>query len=90
MNDKFANLQIETKDIQIPHNILVPCPISGKQRSRLAAGCCPECKYFLGLGKLVFADTEEEQAKIDKLPFAKKYAIRCNTVMEWTLTEFDV
>ena len=89
MNDNFATLKIEDRPVIIPDNVIVPCPKSGKQVSRLAVSCCPDCEFFRGLGKLTWADTPEEQAQIDNMPFSKRYSIRCETVMEWTLSEFE-
>jgi len=86
---KFAKLPIETEDVSIPKNVLVPCPISGIQTKRLAYKCCPNCEYFKGLAKLTWADTEEEKAKIINLPWSKKYAIRCVTVAEWITESFE-
>ena len=87
----FASLQKTTGEI--PDNILVPCPISGKQVRRFAAKCCPDCEHFDGLGKLTFADTDEENAalieaiKNKDLSWSKVYAIRCACVMEWITEE---
>ncbi len=83
---KFAKLPI-APDVEIPDNVLVPCPISGVQVKRLAHKCCPDCKYFEGIAVMTWADNEEEQARIDKLPWSKRYAIRCVTVAEWVTEE---
>lgn len=88
----FASLNIaETREI--PDNILVPCPISGKQVRRFASKCCPDCEYFEGLGELVFANTPEESKKImdavknKDVSWSKVFAIRCVCVMEWITEE---
>lgn len=90
----FAKLH-PVHGVDIPDNILVPCPISGKQVRRFAAKCCPDCEHFDGLGKLTFADTDEENAAIEKaiknkdLSWSKVYAIRCVCVMEWITEEIS-
>ena len=81
--------------VEIPDNILVPCPIGGKQVRRFAAKCCPNCEHFDGLGKLTFADTDEENAAINEaienktLSWSKVYAVRCICVMEWVTEEIS-
>jgi len=91
---EFAKLQ-KAHGIEIPDNILVPCPISGKQVRRFAAKCCPDCEHFDGLGKLTYADTDEESAEINKaiknktLSWSRVYAIRCVCVMEWITEEIS-
>ena len=90
----FASLP-QIIGVDIPDNILVPCPISGKQVRRFAAKCCPDCEHFDGLGKLTFADTDEENAAINEaiknktLSWSKVYAIRCICVMEWITEEIS-
>lgn len=84
---KFAKLPIETELVSIPSNILVPCPISGIQVKRFACKCCPNCKYFEGLAKLTWADTDEEKEKIKDLSWSRRYAIRCKTIAEWITEE---
>lgn len=89
----FAKLPIETKQVSIPENVLVSCPISGVQVKRFAFKCCPSCQHFNGLAKLTWADTDEENAAINKaiedktLSWSKVYAIRCVCVMEWITEE---
>ena len=84
---KFAKLKKAPDGTVIPDNVLVPCPLSGVQVKRLASKCCPDCKYFEGLAMLAWADTDEDNAKIKKLPWPKRYAIRCVTIAEWTTEE---
>ena len=84
---KFAQLKKAPADVIIPDNVLVPCPISGKQVKRFAAKCCPDCEYFEGLALLAWADNEEDQKKIDAMPWPRRYAIRCVTVAEWITEE---
>jgi len=90
----FASLP-QIIGVDIPDNILVPCPISGKQVRRFAAKCCPDCEHFDGLGKLTYADTNEENAAINKaindktLSWSRVYAIRCVCVMEWITEEIS-
>ena len=91
---EFAKLQ-KVHGVEIPGNILIPCPISGKQVRRFAAKCCPDCEHFDGLGKLTFADTDEENAAIIEsiknktLSWSRVYAIRCVCVMEWITEEIS-
>ncbi len=91
---RFASLP-QIIGVEIPDNILVPCPINGKQVRRFAAKCCPDCEHYDGLGKLTFADTDEENAAINKaiddkkLSWSKVYAIRCVCVMEWITEEIS-
>ncbi len=88
MNDNFAKLPILNRAIQIPNNVIVPCAITGIQTNRLAANCCQQCKYFVGIAQLAWADDEAEQAEIEKHPWPSIYAIRCNMVMELICQEF--
>jgi len=91
---EFASLR-KIEGIEIPDNILVPCPISGQQVRRFAAKCCPDCEHFDGLAKLTWADTDEENAAINEsiknktLSWSKAYAIRCICVMEWMTEEIS-
>lgn len=76
---------------EIPKNVIVPCPKHQPQKNVVAANHCPDCPYFCGLGAMVRADNDIEQKKLEEtLTWSQMYAIRCQTIMEWTCQEIDL
>jgi len=87
----FSRLPIDNSH-KIPDNVIVPCPKKGtvnkRQYNRYAATCCETCSCFRGLGRLVWADTKEEENEImrkikdNEIQWSDVFAIRCATIYE--------
>lgn len=78
-NEKTQTDQGSEDMLEIPANVMVPCPLAHPRLTRVDK--CPACPHFVGLGDR-FGETS-------KHPFAVRFMVRCGHPRSLALVETE-